>query len=113
MLLGSTETCQPVGGLQHGKETLRADNVPVSDSLLCCCRVALLNHRTPLHEAVCLGSTSMVNLLLHAGSDPNMGHPKEGSPLLQVRALCLCFTNTSAHTTLDLALHFTWAVGVL
>jgi hypothetical protein len=55
----------------------------------------------------------MVNLLLHAGSDPNMGHPKEGSPLLQVRALCLCFTNTSAHTTLDLALHFTWAVGVL
>lgn len=40
--------------------------------------------RTPLHEAVCLGSTSMVKLLLEAGSDPNMGHPKEGSPLLQV-----------------------------
>ena len=27
----------------------------------------------------------MVTLLLDAGSDPNIGHPKEGSPLLQVR----------------------------
>jgi len=45
--------------------------------------------RTPLHEAVWLGSTSMVKLLLEAGSDPNMGHPKEGSPLLQVRGRSL------------------------
>lgn len=29
----------------------------------------------------------MVKLLLHAGSDPNMRHPKEGSPMLQVRTL--------------------------
>lgn len=40
--------------------------------------------RTALHEAVCLGSESMVKRLLSAGSDPNVGHPKEGPPLLQV-----------------------------
>jgi hypothetical protein len=28
----------------------------------------------------------MVKMLLDAGSDPDMGHPEEGSPLLEVRA---------------------------
>lgn len=40
--------------------------------------------RTALHEAVNLGSSGMVQMLLAAGSDPNVGHPKEGPPLLQV-----------------------------
>lgn len=66
-------------------------------SILACCSGGMhgpndrhpITDRTPLHEAVWLGSTSMVKLLLEAGSNPNMGHPKEGSPLLQVR-LCMC-----------------------
>lgn len=54
--------------------------------------------RTPLHEAVWLGSTSMVKLLLEAGSDPNMGHPKEGSPLLQVRGRSLLLSKVISIT---------------
>lgn len=42
--------------------------------------------KTALHEAVSLGLVSMVRTLLAAGSDPTIGHRKEGGPLLQVGA---------------------------
>jgi hypothetical protein len=81
--------CLPVQSIKHVLD------VPLP-SHLCCCR-------TPLHEAVCLGSNSMVKMLLDAGSDPDMGHPEEGSPLLEVGGavgllgvgLCKCRVSTA------------------